>query len=181
LRGVSRMESLAIVLERASKSYTEAEKIEMAERKNGYYREMLMSLTPDAILPGVLPLLDGLRGAGLKMAIGSSSRNAGAILKAIGLDQTFDTVADGTHITRSKPDPEVFMVAAQALGASPDECLVVEDADAGVEAALTAGMPVLAVGSAMKHPAATLRATDLSAVKLEDIMELQGGVYGNGV
>jgi len=181
LRGVSRMESLAIILERASKVYSGAEKIEMAERKNRYYRALLTSLTPSAILPGVLPLMDALRGAGFKMAIGSSSKNAGAILKAIGLDEAFDAVADGTHITRSKPDPEVFLIAAQALGSSPRKCLVVEDADAGVEAALAAGMPVLAVGSAMKHPAATLRATDLSEVKLEDIMGLQGGAYGNGV
>lgn len=162
LRGVSRMESLAIVLERTNKPYTATERSEMAERKNGYYRELLATLSPAAILPGVLPLLEALRGSGLKIAIGSSSKNAAAILNAIGLEQTFDAVVDGTHITRSKPDPEVFMLAARALGTAPQDCLVVEDADAGVDAAIAAGMAVLAVGSAISHPAATMRAKALS-------------------
>ncbi len=170
LRGVSRMESLAIVLERAARVYTDDEKMRMAERKNGYYRELLSTLAPDAVLPGVLSLLDELRKAGIKMAIGSSSRNAGSILQAIGLKDAFDAVVDGTHIAQSKPDPEVFLRAGDALGLSPGECLVVEDAEAGVLAARAAGMPVLAVGSAANHPDATLRAPALDHVGTKDLL-----------
>ena len=113
------------------------------------------------ILPGVSDLLSDLRGRGIKIAVGSSSRNAGAILRSIGLSDAFDAVVDGNDIGRSKPDPEVFRLAAERLGVAPELCLVVEDADAGVDAGLAAGMPVLAVGSAATHPDATLTAGNL--------------------
>lgn len=170
LRGVSRMESLDLVLERAEKTYTDAQKLEMATRKNDYYRESLKALSPADILPGVLDVLNELTRRGIKMAIGSSSKNAGPILSAIGLDDRFDAVADGTHISRSKPDPEVFTLAGNQLGIAPEHCLVVEDADAGVEAGVAAGMAVLAVGFAAGHPKAALSAPDLSAVSVDDML-----------
>ncbi len=170
LRGVSRMESLAIILERAERAYSDDEKTAMAERKNDVYRESLKSLTPDDILPGVDAVLCELRAKGIKMAIGSSSRNAGPILEAIGLSDAFEAVADGTHISRSKPDPEVFTLAGRMLGVAPEHCLVVEDADAGVDAGLAAGMRVLAVGSAAAHPKATFKAKDLEEADLADII-----------
>lgn len=170
LRGVSRMESLAILLEKSTRSYPASGKEEMATRKNTIYRESLKALSPADILPGVQQVLKGLRDHGIKIAIGSSSKNAGPILVAIGLDKTFDAVVDGTHIARSKPDPEVFTLAGKQLGVPADQCLVVEDADAGVDAGIAAGMPVLAVGSAVAHPGATLRANDLSKITLGEML-----------
>ncbi len=164
LRGVSRMESLDIILEKAGREYSEAEKLEMATRKNENYRELILELTPNDILPGVMHFLTELKGRGVKLAIGSSSKNSPAILERIGLTGFFDAEADGNDIKRSKPDPEVFLLAADRLGLAPSSCLVVEDADAGVESALAAGMQVLGVGSAMNHPKATLRAPDLSVI-----------------
>lgn len=170
LRGVSRMESLEILLERAARSYADSEKISMAEGKNGIYRDLLKNLTPGDILPGVHATLKALRDRGIKLAIGSSSKNARTILAAIGLDGFFDAVVDGTDIQRSKPDPEVFVLAGMQVGVRPEHCLVVEDAHAGVEAALAAGMSVLAVGSACTHSGAHYKARDLSEARLEEIL-----------
>lgn len=170
LRGVSRMESLEIILEKADKEYSDDEKVAMATRKNDIYRESLKNLTPSDILPGVMDVLDRLRERGIKMAIGSSSKNAQPILKAIGLEDAFDVVVDGTHIERSKPDPQVFSMAGEQLGLQPAECLVVEDADAGVDAGLAAGMPVLAVGAATGHPNASLKAADLTAITVDEML-----------
>jgi beta-phosphoglucomutase len=161
-RGVSRMESLAVLLEKAPRVYSEAEKQEMAARKNGYYRDMLGNLSAADILPGAREVMDALRARGIRIAIGSSSRNAGLILERIGLADAFDAVADGNAITRSKPDPEVFQVAARKLGVPPEACLVVEDAAAGVAAARAAGMRCLAVGAAQDAPGADYRAPDLT-------------------
>jgi beta-phosphoglucomutase len=115
-------------------------------------------------------VLDALKARGVKVAIGSSSRNTPLILRQIGLSDYFNAVADGNQITRSKPDPEVFLLAARLLGLPPSECLVVEDADAGVEAALAGGMKALGVGSAAANKDATYRAADLSAIELEEIL-----------
>ena len=148
LRGVSRMESLEIVLERAEKEYSEEEKLQLAERKNGYYKEFITKLTPADILPGAKENLEELRKNGIKIAIGSSSKNTPVILKQIGLDNYFDAVSDGNNITNSKPDPEVFLKAADMLGISYGECMIVEDADAGIEAGKRAGMKTLSVHGA---------------------------------
>lgn len=169
LRGVSRMGSLEILLERATRPYTLAEKQEFCERKNGYYRALLERLSPADILPGVLALLPELKARGIKTAIGSSSRNCPTILERVGLTGRFDEVVDGNHITRTKPDPETFLLAAQRLDIPAGNCLVVEDAEAGVSAALAAGMKVLAVGFASNDPRAHRRARDLSAVQVDEL------------
>ena len=161
-RGVSRMESLEVLLEKAEKEYTESEKNEMAERKNNYYREYIKSLTPDDILPGVMDFCTMLRENGVKLAIGSSSKNTPTILEGIGLESYFDGVADGNQISKSKPDPEVFLLAAKLVGVDPSDCLVVEDAEAGVEAALAGGMDVLGVGDAVKGTNATYKAENIA-------------------
>lgn len=171
LRGVSRMESLDILLEKAAKSYTDEEKLAMATRKNALYRDLLQKLSPADILPGVPAFLADLQAAGVRIAIGSSSKNAGPILAAIGLANTFAAVVDGTHIARSKPDPEVFVLAGQRLGVAPENCLVVEDAAAGVDAGIAAGMRVLAVGSARTHPGATLRAEGLDKITAQSALQ----------
>jgi beta-phosphoglucomutase len=173
LRGVSRMESLEIILEKSKRTYSEVEKHALATRKNDYYRVSLGQLSPKDILPGVMDVLAGLRQRQVKIGIGSSSKNAGPILKAIGLGSTFDVVVDGTHISKSKPDPEVFTKAGQQMGIQPQACLVVEDADAGVDAGLAAGMPVLAVGSATAHPKATLKAKSLADITVDQMLGAQ--------
>lgn len=169
LRGVSRMDSLEIILEKTTKAYSDAEKQEMATRKNNYYVELIGALTPADILPGAMDVLNWLKEHGIKVAIGSSSRNTPIILRQIGLDGFFDAVADGNQITRSKPDPEVFLLAAKLLGLDPAVCMVVEDADAGVEAALAGGMRVLGVGSAMNNESATYRAETLEKADIASI------------
>ena len=148
LRGVSRMASLEIVLEKANREYSEKEKQEMAERKNNYYKDLICELTPNDILTGVTEKLDELKENGIKIAIGSSSKNTPIILKQIGLERYFDAVSDGNNITHSKPDPEVFLKAAEMLGIAPEDCMIVEDADAGIEAGKRAGMKTLAVQGA---------------------------------
>ncbi|WP_409345971.1 beta-phosphoglucomutase [Paenibacillus sp. MBLB4367] len=148
LRGVSRMACVNIILEKASRQYSPQEKMQFAERKNGYYKEMLQSLSAADLPSGAAMTLDSLRGEGIKLAIGSSSRNAPYILERLELMHKFDAVADGNEIRCSKPDPEVFLLAASKLGVRPDRCLVVEDAAAGVEAAVRGGMWVAAIGEA---------------------------------
>lgn len=161
LRGVSRMESLEIVLEKAEKEYSNDEKLEMAERKNGYYKEKIKLLDTSAILDGALEFINKAKETGLKVAIGSSSKNTIAILNQVKCIELFDAIADGNDIQNSKPAPDVFLVAAEKLGIAPEECMVVEDADAGVEAALAANMDVLAVGYASANPKATYSAKGL--------------------
>ena len=165
LRGVSRMDSLEIVLERAERLYTDEEKVELAERKNNYYKEYIKKLTKDDILNGVNENLAELKAKGIKVAIGSSSKNTPDILKYIGLDNYFDAVSDGNNITKSKPDPEVFLKAADMLGVPYEKCLVVEDADSGIEAGKRAGMYTLAVNNAK---GADYSLADLSAGKITD-------------
>jgi beta-phosphoglucomutase len=150
LLGISRLESLAIVLERAPRAYSPADQTALAERKQTRFRELLARLSPADILPGVEELITGLRQRGIKVAVGSSSKNAGTILAHLGLTGRFDVVVDGNDLTRAKPDPEVFLTVARRLGLSPAECLVIEDAQSGIESARRAGTAVLAIGSAEK-------------------------------
>lgn len=161
LRGVSRMESLEIMLEKATKDYSEEEKIEMAQRKNGYYVESIKTLDRTALLPGALEFIENAKSKGIKVAIGSSSKNAIAILEQINCLDLFDAIADGNDIKNSKPAPDVFLTAARKLNIAPECCMVVEDADAGVEAAIAASMDVLAVGCASANPKATYCAQNL--------------------
>jgi beta-phosphoglucomutase len=173
LRGVSRMESLEIILEKSQKEYTEEEKTKLATQKNNYYKEFLATkITPRDILPGVMSVLNELKKRGIKIAIGSSSKNSPSILKQIGLDNFFDATADGNDIKKSKPDPEVFLVAAQRMKLKPEECLVVEDAEAGISAALAGGMKTLAVGSATSDKRAHIAAKDLSGINIDRILNI---------
>lgn len=151
LRGVSRMESLEIILENYGGTLTGEEKQELAEKKNRLYRELLKQMSEVDLADEVRDTLRELRARGLRLAVGSSSRNAGFILKQIGLGDFFDAVADGNQIVRSKPDPEVFLKAAGMLGIPAEKCLVVEDARAGVEAAAAGGMDCAAVGDAAEE------------------------------
>ena len=151
LRGVSRMESLERILSRGRGEWTQEQKQQLAEEKNARYRELLGTLSEKDILPGVPETLQALRARGLALAIGSSSKNAVVILERLGLSGWFDAVADGTQIKRSKPDPEVFLLAANKLGLPAADCLVVEDAQAGIQAAQAGGMDAASVGPAAEQ------------------------------
>lgn len=151
LRGVSRMDSLDIILERATKKYAQDEKEELAEQKNAYYVELLKNMSPQDLSTEIKSTLNELRDRGYQLAIGSSSKNTKMILKQIGLDNYFDAISDGTNIVHSKPDPEVFLKAAEFLSLKPKECLVVEDALAGIEAAYKGGFKSAGIGEAATH------------------------------
>ncbi|MDP4710861.1 MAG: beta-phosphoglucomutase [Saprospiraceae bacterium] len=154
LKGVSRIESLNLILEKGGVQLTEAEKDLWAARKNEWYLEYIDRMTADEILPGVLSFLNYCRNTGLKIALGSASKNAPAILERVGLLEYFDVIIDGNKTSRSKPDPEVFLLGAAALDASPRECVVFEDADKGIEAALAGGFFAVGVGQAEQLPLA---------------------------
>lgn len=155
LRGVSRMESLEIILEKYDGHLSAEEKEACAEKKNDLYRELLKEMSPRDLSDEVKDTLDSLREKGLRLAIGSSSRNARFILGQIGLGDYFDAISDGNNISRSKPDPEVFLKAAQFLRIPAQNCLVVEDAEAGVKAAFAGDMDCAAIGDAQTRHIAT--------------------------
>ena len=148
LRGVSRMASLELILAKSSRCWSEAEKESLAARKNERYRALLAGMSPADLDPAVAEMLRTLRRAGLRLAVGSSSRNAPFILDRLGLGGFFDAVCDGSCITRAKPDPEVFLKAAEMLALPPADCLVVEDAASGAAAARAGGFPLACVGDA---------------------------------
>lgn len=147
-RGVSRMACMDILEQISGKCYTEQEKIVYATWKNDFYRSLLGKMSPKDLSDEVKSTLDTLRSRGYLLAIGSSSKNAKFILERIGLADYFDAVSDGTNIAKSKPDPEVFLKAVEFLGLKPEECLVVEDAISGVDAAHAGGMKAAVVGDA---------------------------------
>ena len=148
LRGVSRMDSLEIILERYDGTLSQAEKEALATEKNDLYRQLLSNMSPADLSPEVKETMDALRAAGLRLAIGSSSKNTKFILERLGLSGYFDAISDGTNITRSKPDPQVFLMAAEFLGMKPESCLVVEDAQAGIQAACAGGFDSAGLGEA---------------------------------
>ncbi|HRW52281.1 MAG TPA: beta-phosphoglucomutase [Phycisphaerae bacterium] len=172
LRGVSRMESLRVILERATKSYDDAAQAVMAERKNERYRQFLEELSAEDLLPGASEMLDGLRARGVRTAVASASRNAPLILEKLRLTSRLDAWADGNDAARSKPDPEVFLIAAERLGLAPKDCVVIEDAAAGVEAASRAGMACVAIGSAMNEKNVALSAMSLRELTCESMLEI---------
>ena len=174
LRGVSRMESLDIILERASRCYTQEEKEQLATRKNESYVRLLEKMSPRDLSDEVKNTLDTLRQRGYKLAIGSSSKNTKKILKQIGLDGYFDAVSDGTNITKSKPDPEVFIKAAEMVEEKPENCLVVEDALAGIDAAYAGGFISAGIGDAASHKYVTCLLYTSDAADEEDSVDLGG-------
>jgi len=172
LKGVSRMASLEILLRVGGIVKDDEEKIELATRKNNWYVEYISRMTPDEILPGSIDLLTRLRSEGILTAIGSASRNAGMILDRIGLRLMFDAIVDGNKIHSAKPDPEVFLKGAEELGVAPENCVVFEDAQAGIEAAIAGGMKCIGVGSPLNLGRANLVVPDLKHITLNQIKNL---------
>lgn len=162
LRGVSRMASLDIILEKAKKTYSDEEKLVLANNKNNIYRDYLNNLKPTDRLEGVTNSLNYLNNKGYKLAIGSSSKNTPLILEKIQLDKFFDAVSDGNNISHSKPNPEVFLKAAEMIGLKPEECVIVEDSVAGIEAANNGHFLSIAIGDAKKIKASTYEINSMS-------------------
>ena len=146
LKGVSRVDSLEYILKKGGLVLDPATKVQLMDRKNAHYLELAGKTGPSDALPGVVALIRELKSLGIKVALGSSSKNAEMILTRLALLDAFDTLVDGNHITLSKPDPEVFLMGAKALGLAPSECLVFEDAQSGIDAANAGGFPVIGIG-----------------------------------
>ncbi len=172
LKGVSRMRSLEIILEIGHVTKTEAEQEELAARKNEWYTEMIGKMKPEEVLPGAREFLELVRKAGIKTALGSASKNSGIILEKTNLTPYFDAIIDGNHVTKAKPDPEVFLKGAEALQTQPIDCVVFEDAIAGVEAALAGGMKVVGIGSPEILNKANLVVSGLNKMNLEKLNTL---------
>jgi len=149
LKGVSRIQSLETILEMGGKQASDAEKVEFASMKNLWFVNYLKNMTRKETLAGVLTFLDDLEKNGIRKAIGSASKNARLALENIGLIDRFDKVIDGTMVSRAKPDPEVFLLAAEGLGLPPEECIVFEDAVAGIAAAHNGNMKCIGIGDAI--------------------------------
>lgn len=168
LKGVSRMASLDILLGIGGIKLSEGEKTEVADRKNRIYLEYILKMTPEEVLPGVKEFLTALHTAGIKVSLGSASKNAKTILKQVGIETLFDAVADGTNVSKAKPDPEVFLKGAELLGLAPADCLVFEDAVAGVEAAHRGGMKCVGVGDPEVLLEADYHIDGFGQLKMED-------------
>lgn len=162
LRGVSRMDSLEIILKENNVSLSEEEKERLASQKNEIYRELLKNLNPDSVDKDIVPMLKDLHENGLKLAVGSSSKNTKFILERIGLTPYFDAVADGNVITHSKPNPEVFLKAAEMISLKPAVCAIVEDAEAGIDAGKNGGFLTFGIQGASKYRRTDVPVTDIS-------------------
>jgi beta-phosphoglucomutase len=171
LRGVSRRRSLEILLGDYRDRYAEAEMQEMMARKNGYYQERLQEITEGDFLPGAQRLMTELRERGMKIAIGSASKNTKTVLKQLGVLDFFDVIADGYSVERGKPAPDLFLYAADALDVPPAHCVVVEDAESGVAAALAADMIAVGVGPEERVGAAHFLYPTTAEIDLDEILE----------
>jgi len=172
LKGVNRMRSLDMILNWGGITKTDAEKEELAGLKNSWYVDMISKMSATEVLPGTLELLEGLKSKGIKMALGSASKNSGLILERTNLTHFFDAVVDGNSVTTSKPDPEVFVKGAELLNTPAANCIVFEDASAGVQAAISAEMAVVGIGEAENLPGADMIIKDLSGITVAELTAL---------
>jgi len=169
LRGIPRRESLLLILK--ERQYSEEEILEMMERKNRYYLEFIREITPRDLLPGARELLEEIRAAGLKSALGSASKNATEVIERLGIADLLDAVADGHSVKVQKPAPDLFLYAATQLGLNPSECVVVEDAAAGIEAARAGGFLSIGIGPRERLAKADLVLPNLDGVHLNDLLD----------
>lgn len=172
LRGVSRRESLLLILK--GRLYPEEEIQEMMTRKNNYYLEFIREISPREVLPGGKELLEALRAAGYKTALGSASKNAGEVLHRLGLGHLLDAISDGYSVEKQKPAPDLFLHAAAQLGLPSAECVVVEDAAAGIEAARTGGFRTVGLGPPERVGKAEVIFPSLAGVTLVDLLTALG-------
>ena len=172
LKGVNRMRSLDMILDWGGITKTAAEREELATLKNTWYVDMINKMSASEVLPGSQELLEQLKSRGVKIALGSASKNSSLILERTNLTHFFDAIVDGNSVTTSKPDPEVFLKGAELLKAAPEDCIVFEDASAGVQAAIAANMSVIGVGEAENLPGADRFIKDLSGVTVDELITL---------
>ena len=170
LRGIPRRESLMLILK--DHVYPEEKIQEMMEHKNGYYLEFIKEISPRDLLPGARELLEEIRAAGLKNALGSASKNAGEVIERLGIHSLFDAISDGHSVERQKPAPDLFLHAAQQLSLSPAECVVVEDAAAGIEAARAGKFRSVGLGPDERVGKADVVFPSLSGVHLRDLLKI---------
>jgi beta-phosphoglucomutase len=172
LKGLSRIDSLECILRSGNLEVSSNTKIELMEKKNQLYLQIIGSMGPDDILPGVKDLILELRDKGIGICLGSSSKNASSILKTIGILDLFDGIIDGNNLTLSKPDPEVFIKGSKILGLTPSSCIVFEDAKSGIEAALSGGFFALGVGKEGALKRAHANVQDLAHMTFEKLQDL---------
>lgn len=168
LRGIPRRESLLLILK--ERQYSEEQILQMMERKNNYYLELIREITPRDILPGARELLEEIRAAGLKSAVGSASKNAPEVVERLGIASLLDAVSHGGSVERQKPHPDLFLHAAAQLGLEPVGCVVVEDAAAGIEAARAGGFRSVGLGPEQRVGAADIILPSLEGVYLQDLL-----------
>jgi beta-phosphoglucomutase len=173
LKGVSRMESLDIILQIGNRKPDKKLKLEYATQKNNWYNEYIREMTSDEILPGCREFITELRNAGVKVAVGSASKNTPLILERTGIKDLFDAISDGNTVSKAKPDPEVFIKAAEMLNVDPALCVVFEDAIAGVQAALNAGMKCIGIGSSDVLTKAHYVIQGLNRINLEKFIDIE--------
>jgi beta-phosphoglucomutase len=166
LKGVSRMKSLEILLEVGGLSVSDDEKLLLAEKKNNWYVEYISTIDESELLKGAKDYIVKLRNSNIKIALGSASKNAPMILNRLNITSLFDSIVDGNKVSKAKPDPEVFLIAAMELGLKPQECVVFEDAEAGITAAKSAGMRTVGIGNRE-----TLKEADIIVAGLHEIVE----------
>ena len=171
-RGVARLECVEILTKASGRNYTAEQKRAIAERKNGYFAESLSAVTSEEFLPGALETLKELKKRGIKIAVASNSRNAKTIIEQTNIGRFLDATVDGYQIENSKPDPEGFLLAAKKLGVAPANCVVVEDAVTGIEAAKRAGMKSLGIGSPERIPNADVVVPNLAAISVDRLLSL---------
>lgn len=174
-KGVNRIACMKLLCQWTGVKLSDEDFIAMTDRKNGWYVEYVEQMTPDDVLPGALEFVKGCRAAGLRCAIGSASKNCSLVLDRTGLRPLFDAVSDGTVVTRAKPDPEVFLTAASMLGLSPSECVVFEDAQAGIDAAKAGGMRVVGISSPTALAGFDTAYESLGEIDLETLLAALNG------
>ncbi len=174
VKGISRMASLKIALGEHAKDYNEEQLEQLATQKNEHYRRLSQNIDPNDLFPGARALFDDLRAAGIKILLGSASKNAKPVLDGLGITEYFHDIIDGFRYRHGKPHPDIFLTAARAAGADPSECIVVEDAAAGIDAAIDGGFVTVGIGTyeSLKHAHLFIRSLEeLTAAKLRDLQQ----------
>jgi beta-phosphoglucomutase len=172
LKGVSRMDSLDIILTLGNVTLSHEEKEKLADRKNKWFVDYVNKMTPEEVFPGVVELLSSLQKNGINVGLASSSKNAPAVLQLLNINHLFEAVVDGTMVRNAKPDPEIFLLAAEKLKVAPADCIVFEDAEAGVEAAKRAGMKCVGIGSPKMLHQADLVVSEIAKFNINDIEKI---------
>lgn len=172
LKGISRIQSLKLILEWGEVKKTSKEIEELSQKKNDWYLEMIADIQPNELLPGSREFLQELKDQGIKIALGSASKNAVIILDKTNIRHFFDAIVDGNMVQASKPDPEVFLIGAKLLNVPPQQCVVIEDAVAGVEAALAGNMKVIGIGDKRVLKKANLVVASLAEMSIDQLNSL---------